>query len=85
MAVYFAFGLGLPAFSSFEAAAAFCVARLVAVECLPGSDSQLPFVPGFFPGVGLNPGQQGLPLPEAFFAGFLADFFADFFAVVMSA
>jgi len=63
--------LGLLVFSSLEAAAAFCVARLVAVECLPGSGLQLPFVPGFLPGVGSNPGQQG----------FL--FVADFFAVVM--
>ena len=73
-------GAGLPPFSSFEAAAAFWVARLVAAECVPGSGLQLPFVPGFLPGVGSNPGQQGLPLLADFFAAF----FADFFAVVIT-
>ncbi len=67
----FDFGLGLPAFSSLEAAAAFCVARLVEAECVPGSGLQLPLVRGFLPGTGSNPGQQGLPLS------------ADFFVVVM--
>jgi hypothetical protein len=71
----FDFGLGLPAFSSLEAAAAFCVARLVEAECVPGLGLQLPLVRGFFPGTGSNPGQQGLTLS--------ADFFADFFVVVM--
>ena len=77
------FGLGLPAFPSFEAAAARCVARRVAFECGPGFGLQLPLVRGCFPGTGSKPGQQGLPLLAAFFADFLADFLADFFAVVM--
>jgi hypothetical protein len=61
-------------FSSLEAAAAFWVARLVALLWLPGLGLQLPLVPGLLPGVGSKPGQQGL----LFFAG-------DFFAVVMLA
>ena len=75
----------MPAFSSFEAAAAFFVAFFVALLCSPGSGLQLPLVPGCLPGVGSKPGQQGLPLladflPEDFFA----DFFEDFFAVVIA-
>jgi hypothetical protein len=70
-----------PVFSSFEAAAAFCVALFVALLWVPGSGLQLPLVPGVLPGVGSKPGQQGLPL----LADFFADFFkGDFFAVVMS-
>jgi len=68
---FLARGLGLPAFSSFEAAAVFWVARRVALVCLPGVGLQLPLVPGFLPGVGSKPGQQWV------------DFFAAFFAVVM--
>jgi hypothetical protein len=74
---FFAFELGLPAFSSFEAAAALCVPRFVAALCGPGSGLQLPFVPGFLPGTGSKPGQQGFPLAADFFE---AVFFADFFA-----
>ena len=55
-----AFGFGLPCFSSFEAAAVFCVARRVALLCGPAVLLQLPFVPGRFPGVGSKPGQQRL-------------------------
>ena len=68
-------GFGFPIFSSFEAAAAFCVARLVVAEWMPGSGLQLPLLPGFLPGAGSKPGQHGLFL--------LADLLADFFAVVM--
>jgi hypothetical protein len=80
----FVFGLGLPALSSFEAAAAFCVARLVALLCPPGSGLQLPFSRGALPGTGSKPGQHRvfcfapedlLPADE--------DFFAVFFAVVI--
>jgi hypothetical protein len=59
-------------FSSLLAAAAFWVARLVALVCLPGLGLQLPLVPGVLPGVGSNPDQQGFPLLEDFFTG---DFF----------
>jgi hypothetical protein len=78
---FFAFELGLPAFSSFEAAAALCVPRFVAALCGPGSGLQLPFVPGFLPGTGSKPGQQGLTLAADFFE---AAFFVDFFAVAIS-
>jgi hypothetical protein len=63
-------GFGLPAFSSVEAAAVRCVARLVALLWGPGWGWQLPLVRGCLPGVGSKPGQQG------FFA-------VDFFVVVM--
>jgi hypothetical protein len=76
---FFAFGLGLTAFSSFEAAAAFCVARLVALLCSPGTGLQLPLVRGCLPGTGSKPGQQGLAGLE----DLLAARCADFFAVVM--
>jgi len=70
--------LGLPDFSSLEAAAVFCVARFVAGLCWPGTGLQLPFVCGCLPGTGSKPGQQGF-----FFRG---DFWvADFFAVAMRA
>jgi hypothetical protein len=87
----FVFGFGLPAFSSFEAAAAFCVARFVALLCLPGSGLQLPFVPGFLPSAGSKPGQHGLPfcdleafLPAVFVADVLVCLFALVFLVVIA-
>jgi hypothetical protein len=73
---FFAFGLGLPDFSSLEAAAAFCVARFVAGLCWPGTGLQLPFVRGCLPGTGSKPGQQGFFVEDDFWV-------ADFFAVVM--
>jgi hypothetical protein len=78
----FVFGLGLAAFSSFEAAAAFCVARLVALLCSPGSGLQLPFSRGALPGTGSKPGQH---LEFCLLPADDEDFFADFFAVVIQA
>jgi len=75
-----AFGFGLPAFSSFEAAAAFCVARFVALLCSPGTGLQLPLVRGCLPGTGSKPGQHGFAFAEDVFA---ADFFAADFLVVI--
>jgi hypothetical protein len=81
----FVFGLGLPAFSSFEAAAAFCVARRVPLLCAPGFGLQLPFSRGAFPATGSKPGQHRvfcfaledlLPAADEFFL-------AVFFAVVI--
>jgi hypothetical protein len=83
----FVFGLGLAAFSSFEAAAAFCVARLVALLCSPGSGLQLPFSRGALPGTGSKPGQhlEFCFAPEDLLPADDEDFFADFFAVVIQA
>ncbi len=83
----FVFGFGLPAFSSFEAAAAFCVARLVALLWSPGSGLQLPFSLGALPGTGSKPGQHRVfcIAPEDLIAEDDEVFFAAFFAVVIQA
>ena len=52
------FGLGLPAFASLLAAAAFWSALRTDLFCLPGLGWQLPFSPADLPGVGSKPGQQ---------------------------